>query len=143
VSRRLLAPPFFAKLADDRLISCRLCRPPSFALQWGNWMRAMLFLTVICSCLLAPASRAAAIHDAAKQGDTAAIAAALDAGADVNALDGGATPLYIAAVKGNLDAARLLVERGAAVNAPAKFGTPLYAAAKFGHAEMVALLLAS
>ncbi|WP_287253984.1 ankyrin repeat domain-containing protein [Mesorhizobium sp.] len=47
--------------------------------------------------VLAPiASHAAAIHDAAKTGDVAAIAAALDAGADVDESDGQATPLYLA-----------------------------------------------
>lgn len=106
-------------------------------------MRAFQFLMVLGSCLLAPAGQANAIHDAVKQGNVAAISAALKAGADVNGLEDGAAPLYIAAMKGNLEAARLLVEHGADVNVPAKFGTPLYAAAKFGHADVVALLLTS
>ncbi|WP_244484474.1 ankyrin repeat domain-containing protein [Mesorhizobium sp. Root552] len=62
-------------------------------------------------------SHAAAIHDAAKKGDVAAIAAALDAGAGVDESDGQATPLYLAVRGGHLAAAKLLMERGADANA--------------------------
>jgi cytochrome c len=84
---------------------------------------------------------AAPIHDAAKKGDTAKISIALDGGADVNALSGGATPLYFAARKGNLDAARLLIERGADVDAPTTFGTALIGAVEKGRIDLVKLLL--
>ena len=50
-------------------------------------MRAGMLL-LICFCLIPLTSQAAAIHDAAKKGDIAAIAAALDAGANVNDSDG-------------------------------------------------------
>ena len=106
-------------------------------------MRAKVFFILVCTWLFPLASHAAAIHDAAKKGDVAAIAAALDSGADVNETDGPATPLYIAATRGRLEAARFLVKRGADVNFPAKFGTPLYAAAKFGYPDIVELLLVS
>lgn len=65
-------------------------------------------------------SHAAAIHDAAKEGDVAAITAALDAGADVDESDesdGRMTPLYLAVRGGHFAAAKLLMERGADVNA--------------------------
>jgi cytochrome c len=78
-------------------------------------MRAVLLFILL---VLAPiASHAAAIHDAAKTGDVAAIAAALDAGADVDESDGQATPLYLAVRGGHFAAAKLLIERGADVNA--------------------------
>jgi cytochrome c len=92
---------------------------------------------------LPPAALAGALHEAVKRGDVAAMAAALDGGADINENAERATPLYLAATRGYLDAARLLVNRGADVNLSASFGTPLYAAAKFGHADIVALLLDS
>jgi len=85
-------------------------------------------------------AEAAALHDAARNGDVAAIAAALDGGTDVNADDGG-TALYIAARRGHLEAVRLLIERGADVNAHTKSGMPLLAAATKSKAEVVKLLL--
>ena len=75
------------------------------------------FLLLILMMYLAPSmSLAAPIHDAAKTGDVAAITAALDAGADIDASEGGGTPLYFAVKKGHLAAAKLLIERGADVN---------------------------
>ena len=52
-------------------------------------------------------------------GDTAAVAALLQGGADVNMKDrrGGATPLMNAAAFGSIDTMRLLLEKGAEVNA--------------------------
>jgi cytochrome c len=62
-------------------------------------------------------SHAADIHDAAMNGDVAAITAALDAGAGIDESDGTATPLYFAVWMGHIEAAKLLIERGADVNA--------------------------
>ncbi len=74
------------------------------------------FLLLILMMYLAPSmSRAAPIHDAAKTGDVAAIAAALDAGADIEASEGVGTALYFAVRRGHLAAAKLLLERGADV----------------------------
>ena len=74
------------------------------------------FLLLILMMYLAPSmSRAAPIHDAAKTGDVAAIAAALDAGADIEASEGVGTALYFAVRRGHLAAAKLLMERGADV----------------------------
>ena len=84
---------------------------------------------------------AAPIHDAAKEGDVAAIAAALDSGADANQSNGIETPLFYAVQSGNIAAVRLLLQRGADVNAPGKRGTPLIAAVANCNLEMVNLLL--
>jgi cytochrome c len=80
------------------------------------------FLLLILMMYLAPSmALAAPIHDAAKTGDVAAITAALDAGADINAIDGGGTPLYFAVKRGHLAAAKLLIERGAKVNVGSRY----------------------
>jgi len=103
-------------------------------------LRALLFA---CFAVTPLTSQAAVIHDAAKKGDVAAVAAALDAGADVNERDGFATPLYYAVSRQHLDAAKLLIERGADVNAGSKVGVPpLMAAVAKGKLEFITLLLA-
>ncbi len=105
-------------------------------------MRAGMLL-LICFCLIPVTSQAAAIHDAAKKGDIAAIAAALDAGANVNESDGLAAPLHYAVNRQHFDAAKLLVERGADVNAVSKLGgAPLMAAVTKNRIEFITLLLA-
>ena len=86
-------------------------------------------------------SFAGPIHDAAKRGEVVAIAAALDAGADVNVSDGTATPLYFAVRRGHLAAAKLLIERGADVNAETKLGSALLAAVTKSKIELINLLL--
>ena len=92
--------------------------------------------------LLAPiVSHAAAIHDAAMEGDVAAITAALDAGAGVDESDGTATPLYLAVFTGHIQAAKLLIERGADVNAQTAFGPPLMAAMGKDKIDLLNLLL--
>ena len=93
---------------------------------------------------LASPAAAAPIHDAAKTGDVAAITAALAAGADVNASDGWATPLWYAARRGHEDAAKLLIARGAGVNLTTKSsGPPLLGAIERKNSILVKLLLAN
>lgn len=104
-------------------------------------MRVHLIFFLLFFFLIAPSSQAAAIHEAAKMGDVAAINAALDSGADANASDGIATPLYYAIDRAHLDAAKLLIARGANVNLAAKWGPPLLVAAESGKPEFVKLLL--
>ena len=101
----------------------------------------LLILSILFLCQLECAAIAATIHDAVKKGDTAAIAAALDAGGNPNEIKDGATPLYIAARRGHLAAARFLIERGADVNATTNDGTALIAAAEKGQLELIELLL--
>lgn len=102
-------------------------------------MRLVLSALLLVTVGLASVS-AAALHDAARNGDVAAIADALDGGADVNADDGG-TALYIAARRGHLEAVRLLIERGADVNMQTRSGTALLAAVTRSKSEMIKLLL--
>jgi outer membrane protein assembly factor BamB len=74
--------------------------------------------------LLAQGSQAAneALWQAARDGDTAAITAALAKGADVNAKSRyDVTPLIFAASSGRLEAVKLLISRGADVNAQDTF----------------------
>ena len=79
----------------------------------------------------APARDSEAIHNAALQGHARFIAALLDAGVDVDALNGHKlTPLFHAARQGHADAVELLLARGAAVEPDTESGsTPLHAAA--------------
>jgi cytochrome c len=106
-------------------------------------MRAnMPFL--FCFGLTTVAAQASEIHDAAKKGDLAAIAALLEAGADVNDTDGVASPLTYALIKSHPEAAKLLVAHGADVNAASKMGgSPLMIAVTKGQPGMVELLLAN
>jgi cytochrome c len=88
-------------------------------------MRVNLNFLLILFLLVPLTSHAAAIHDAAKKGDVVALDAALASGADVNASNGLATPLYYAVDGGHLEAATFLIGRGADVGAPAIWGPPL------------------
>jgi cytochrome c len=106
-------------------------------------MRQFLLFMLILFCPGTLASYAAAIHDAAKKGDLAAITAALDTGADINAEDGGGTPLYFAARRGHLAATQLLIERGANVNSRTSLGQPLEAAVEKDRVEIITLLLSN
>jgi cytochrome c len=105
-------------------------------------MRAVLALVLLVCSLFPITARAGALHDAAKSGDTAAIAAALDAGEEIDAKVGGSTPLYFATRRGHLTAAELLLERGADVNAMSNSGSALLAAVTKSKIELINLLLA-
>ena len=81
------------------------------------------------------------LHDAAEQGDTRAIEALLDEGADVNGHDeAGWTPLHWAAGKGQMEAVQMLLERGARSDLGGAGFTPGFLAALAGHTEIVELL---
>ncbi|MDP1702108.1 MAG: ankyrin repeat domain-containing protein [Aestuariivirga sp.] len=103
--------------------------------------RFLLLILIICT---GPSmSFAAPIHDAAKADDVAGIAAALETGADINADDGGGTPLYFAVRRGHLAAAKLLVERGADVTVGSNYwGDLLTIAAGKLRVDLMTLLLA-
>src|SRR5262245_62112354 len=81
---------------------------------------------------------------AARRSDLAAVKAALEAGADVNAKTAyGGTALMLAAERGSLEIVGLLVERGADVNLKDSFygGDALMSAAQGEHAEIVKRLI--
>jgi cytochrome c len=88
-------------------------------------MRVDLILFFVLFLIPAPTSQAAAIHEAAKKGDVAALTAAPDSGVDANASNGIATPLYYAIDGGHLEAAKLLLGRGADVEAQSIWGAAL------------------
>jgi ankyrin repeat protein len=72
-----------------------------------------------------------ALHLAARQGETEAVKALLDAGTaiDQKAVGDNSTPLLMATINGHFDLAKYLLERGADPNAAEHNGvTPLYAA---------------
>jgi cytochrome c len=106
-------------------------------------MRKFMLVGSVLLGLAPAAAGAAAIHDAAKAGDVRAIAAALDAGADVNAYEGMGTPLSYAVKRGHLAAAELLIARGATVNTPTRYsGDPLIMAVLKRRLDLMSLLLA-
>ena len=77
------------------------------------------------------------VHDAIRTGDAVALAAHLDAGADVNgANELGVTPLVVAVTTGQSDAVRALLAAGADVNLQSPSGQrPLIAAVTSDHAD--------
>lgn len=87
-------------------------------------------------------SQGGPLHEAAKNGDLAALAAALDAGADIEEQDKGATPLILAVRNGQPEAAELLIRRGANVNKESAIGLPLTAAVLKGSPDLIRLLVA-
>ena len=104
-------------------------------------MRGFLLFILLVLVHIPVVSHAAAIHDAAMEGDVAAITAALDAGAGIDESDGNATPLYFAVWMGHIKAAKLLIDRGADVNAQTTWGPPPMAAVGPGKIDLLNLLL--
>jgi len=88
--------------------------------------------------------QAATIHEVIDQGDSAAIAAMLDADPALLAdrQPNGRTPLHTAAYTGKLGIANLLIGRGADVNATTATGSaPLHGATLYDHEAVVRLLV--
>jgi len=84
------------------------------------------------------------LFEAVRKGDVAAVTAALDRGADVNAkFRYGTTALFKAAERGNADVTKVLLERGADVNVKDTFyrATALSWALQNDHFNVVTLLL--
>jgi len=77
-----------------------------------------------------------------KSGDLTAIAAALDAGADIEEQDKGATPLFLAIRSEHPEAAELLIKRGANVNKESAIGLPITGAVLNNSVVLMRVLLA-
>jgi ankyrin repeat protein len=85
------------------------------------------------------------LFEAVRKGDAAAVTAALDKGADVNAkFRYGTTALFKAAERGNAEVTKVLLERGAELNVKDTFygATALSWALQNDHIDVVSLLLA-
>ncbi|MEN3325700.1 MAG: hypothetical protein V7638_507 [Acidobacteriota bacterium] len=85
------------------------------------------------------------LFEAVRKGDAAAVTAALDKGADVNAkFRYGTTALFKAAERGNADVTKVLLERGAELNVKDTFygATALSWALQNDHINVVSMLLA-
>lgn len=108
-------------------------------------MRVVLLFLFLLFCFFPHASLAGTLHDAAKKGDMAAIAAAIDGGSKVDEIDslGKATALYYSVTAGHLEATRFLISRGADVDHASKWGVPILNAAFKGHSEILKLLLSN
>ncbi len=78
---------------------------------------ALVVLAALAASMFAQAQDAGALFTAVQDSDLAAVRAALEAGADVNATNSyGATPLFAAADRGNIEIVRVLLENGADPN---------------------------
>ncbi len=109
-------------------------RPPNRSFRF-----AAAFLCGIATAALAGPDED--LMAAAAAGNVNAVAALLNAGANVNAADKDlVSPLHLAP---NVPTARALLDRGAALNAISTTrGTPLHVAAAMGHVELLGFLLA-
>lgn len=99
---------------------------------------------VVCLGTAPTAAPEAPVADAAQRGDTEAVQALLESGADVNAAQGdGMTALHWAADRGDRNLAEVLLAAGANAAAMTRIGsyTPLHLAAKNRHGQVVATLL--
>jgi ankyrin repeat protein len=105
-----------------------------------QWLRDAVTAAGDIAATIAP------LHDAAKQGDAAAVSAALISGIKVTSKsDDGRTALHFAAMQGNDDVVRVLLDaKGVEVGARDVRGhTCLHLAAISGHANVVAALVAA
>ncbi len=120
----------------------------------NNYWR--LFLALIaaagsCSAMHLPLAKAKKglnkerqdwLMKAAAKNDIWAIRESLAAGADVNAVESGWTPLVTATVRGNVDAVEMLLKAGANPNLEDIYPQiPLYYAAREGHMRIMQMLL--
>jgi ankyrin repeat protein len=106
-----------------------------------------LLLTTLAAVVLVGTVSADPIHDAARNGDLAAVQAELDKGVDVDGGDDSwpeMTPLHYAADEGHTEVVELLIANGADVNAEDEEGwTPFHLAAYWGGKDIVELLIAA
>ena len=106
----------------------------------------LLLLTLLTPLLLTPTGCGSPnnqdLIEAAETGDTAAVQALLDAGADIHATNNrGETALRIAAFWGETATVQALLDASADVNATDNAGeTALMVATMWGHTEIVEIL---
>ena len=103
----------------------------------------VIFVAIVILLAVTGVAQAGPLHDAAGNGDLAAVERLLDAGTDIDEAGRNAeTPLVAAALAGQVAIAELLIKRGADVMARNRGGfTPLHAAAYSGSVEIARLLL--
>ncbi|WP_164273021.1 ankyrin repeat domain-containing protein [Stenotrophomonas sp. B1-1] len=121
-----------------RIHRCRRC--PTL----GRLLLLCLLAVLPTACWASTGAADVRLHDAAARGDAAAVRAALEGGAQVEARDAqGRTALLLATHGNRLEAARVLIDAGADVNAKDAMqdSAYLYAGAR-GLDEILALTLA-
>ena len=102
---------------------------------------AILLIALLIPSLTSAQDINQELIEAAKKGNTTAVKALLEAGADVNTKDKkGWTGLLLAAVKGHTATVQALLDAGADVNAKAIGVTALSLATRNGHTAVVQLL---
>src|SRR5687767_12132789 len=106
----------------------------------------LLLLTLLFAQTPAPSKQEMndQLFEAVRKGDAAAVTAALDRGADVNAkFRYGATALFKAAERGNADVVKVLIDRGADVKVKDTFyqATAMTWALDGNHVNVVRMLL--
>lgn len=112
-----------------------------------TWLRSSALAAVLSGALVGLAFAApaddAALREAVKRGDGAAVTRLLSRGARAGLLDAdGTTLLHWAAERGSADIAAQLVARGADVRLANRYGvTPLSIASLAGNAQLVTVLL--
>jgi len=107
-------------------------------------MRRLLLLWLAVP-VLAVANPSAALLEAAREGQAAAVEVALEAGADANAVEpDGTRALHYAVNRNDVRSVRLLLSRGADARAATSLEvTPLLLACSHGNLELVRMLLAA
>jgi ankyrin repeat protein len=105
-------------------------------------MTRVVVLAILAG-LTSASALAGPVHDAASDGDLAAMEALLAEGTEIDARgENGETPLILAILKDHADVVELLIAHGADVMARNERGlTPLHAAAYSGSTEVAGLLL--
>lgn len=105
--------------------------------------KSSVLTTCFVTCVTIMANAMSPLHEAARDGNNAAVEALLRSGAPVNATyNYGVTPLHKAVKRGHTAIVRTLLAAGANPNAETAEGvTPLFVASKHGHLAVVQGLL--
>ncbi|MEJ2240501.1 MAG: ankyrin repeat domain-containing protein, partial [Gemmatimonadales bacterium] len=103
---------------------------------------ATMILLLCGSNLGAVQNNVSSVADAVMEGDTSALDALLDEGANINSPQvDGSTALHWAVYRNDIDTAQLLIEAGADPSAVTRAGiSPLYMASLYGNPQMIRIL---